>query len=400
VTSVGISRTTVLIFAVAAGIAQANVNALQPILAVIGADLHAGPQTIGLVSMAMQIGFALGIVAFVPLGDIVQRRWLIVGLFGATAVSLGTAAVVPNVTLLALVIGVDGVTTMAPQLLQPFAVDLALPSEGGRVLGIIQTGMVVGALLGRVTGGLIAAHAGWRAVFVCSAIITALTTVVLIPAIPLRPARAQLRYRDLFASMPGFLRAYPALRGTIAMGFLMYAVMMGLWTVFAFHVRDLGYGSDVVGYIGLVSIVGALIAARVGRLADIYGTLTTGTFGWLVTVLAFLVFLFAGNTVAGVTVGMGMFLIGAQTAQLSNLARIFAMSDEGRSRLNTLYMLMQFAGGAYGSVVCGWVFPGNGWPGVCLVCLAHLGAIGLLLAWLRRNERSAAEPLEVVHHAS
>jgi predicted MFS family arabinose efflux permease len=390
VTRAGISRATAVIFAVSAGIAQANVNAVQPILAVIGAGLHAGPQTIGLVATAMQIGFALGIVAFVPLGDIVQRRWLIVGLFGATAVSLGTAAVVPNVALLALVMGVDGVTTMAPQILQPFAVDLALPTERGAVLGILQTGMVIGALLGRVLSGLIAAYAGWRAVFVCAAAVTGLSTLVLIPVIPLAPAQARLRYRDLFASLPGFVRAYPVLRGTIAMGFLMYAVMMGLWTVFAFHVRDLGYGSDVVGYIGLVSIFGALIAARVGRLADIYGTLTTGSIGWFVASLAFLVFLFAGGSLAGVTVGMGMFLIGAQTTQLSNLARIFAISDDARSRLNTLYMLLQYVGGAYGSLVCAWVFPANGWTGVCLVCLAHLALIGLLLAWLRvRSVRAA-----------
>jgi predicted MFS family arabinose efflux permease len=390
VTPAGISRTTAIIFAVAAGIAQANVNALQPILAVIGADLHAGPRTIGLVSMAMQVGFALGIVAFVPLGDIVQRRWLIVALFGATAVSLGTAAIVPNVTLLALVLCIDGITTMAPQILQPFAVDLALPTERGRVLGIIQTGTIVGALLGRVASGLIAAHAGWRAVFVCGAVVTALSMLVLIPAIPLRAAPARLRYRDLFASMPAFVRDYPMLRGTIAMGFLMYAVMMGLWTVLAFHVRDLGYGSDVVGYIGLVSICGALIAARVGRLADVYGTLATGSAGWLIATLAFVVFLFAGGTLAGLTVGMGVFLIGAQTAQMSNLARIFAISDDGRSRLQTLYMLLQFAGGAYGSVVCAWVFPASGWTGVCLVCLVHLALIGALLAWLRVHALRAA----------
>jgi predicted MFS family arabinose efflux permease len=279
---------------------------------------------------------------------------------------------------------------MAPQILQPFAVDLALPTERGAVLGILQTGMVIGALLGRVLSGLIAAYAGWRAVFVCAAAVTGLSTLVLIPVIPLAPAQARLRYRDLFASLPGFVRAYPVLRGTIAMGFLMYAVMMGLWTVFAFHVRDLGYGSDVVGYIGLVSIFGALIAARVGRLADIYGTLTTGSIGWFVASLAFLVFLFAGGSLTGVTVGMGMFLIGAQTTQLSNLARIFAISDDARSRLNTLYMLLQYVGGAYGSLVCTWVFPANGWTGVCLVCLAHLALIGLLLAWLRvRSVRAA-----------
>jgi len=382
--AVGISLTTAVIFAVAAGIAQGNVNALQPILAVIGADLHAGSQTMGLVSMALQIGFALGIVAFLPLGDIIQRRWLIVALFGATAGALAFASVVHNVTWLAVAICIEGVTTMAPQILQPFAVDLALPNERGRALGIIQTGMTAGSLLGRVLSGIIAHAAGWRIVFVGAAIITAVTTVALIPSIPLREAPTRLKYRDLFTSMPAFVRAYPVLRATIAMGFLMYAVMMGLWTVFAFHVRDIGYGSDVVGYIGMVSIVGAFLAASVGKLADRYGTLKIGSIGWSFTVCAFLGFLFGGGTPLGLAAAMGVFLIGAQMAQLSNLSRIFGISEEGRSRINTLYMLMQFAGGAYGSVVCGWIFPIAGWSGAILVCMTHLAIIGVLLFSLRR----------------
>jgi hypothetical protein len=94
--------------------------------------------------------------------------------------------------------------------------------------------------------------------------------------------------------------------------------------------------------------------------------------------------LFGGGTPLGLAAAMGVFLIGAQMAQLSNLSRIFGISEEGRSRINTLYMLMQFAGGAYGSVVCGWIFPIAGWSGAILVCMTHLAIIGVLLFSLRR----------------
>ncbi len=385
----GISRTTTLIFAIAGGAAVANVYYLQPVLAVIAADLHATPRAVGFVSMALQVGYALGILAFVPLGDIVQRRGLIVALFGVAAVCLACAAAAGNVTLLALAICAVGVATTAPQILQPFAADLALPSERGAVVGTIQVGLIMGTVFARAVSGLLGAFAGWRAVFAIAAAISALSTVVLARVIPLRDPPVRLRYHHLIGSLPGLIRAHPLLRISMALGFIGFAMFSGVWTVLAFHVRDLGYGSDVVGYVGLLSIVGVLTAGRIGSLSDSRGTLTTGTIGWCFSALAFLTFAVIGNTLAGLALGMALFALGIQATQISNQARIFAISDEARSRLNTIFTFSTYAGGAYGSFVCAWVFQEAGWLGVCYTALAHMAVMGAILLWFRRIVRKA-----------
>jgi predicted MFS family arabinose efflux permease len=388
----GISRTTTVIFAVAAGVAVANIYYLQPILAVIAADLHATPRTVGFVSMALQVGYAIGILVFVPLGDLVQRRGLIVGLFGIAAVCLGCAAAAANITLLAAAICAVGIATTAPQILQPFAADLALPSERGRVVGTIQVGLILGTVFARAVSGLLGAYAGWRAVFAFAAAFSACSALVLVRVIPLRDSPVRMRYRHLIASMPGLVRAHPTLRVSMAMGFIVFAMFTGIWTILAFHVRDLGYGSDVVGYVGLISIVGVLTAGRIGSLSDRRGTLVTGTIGWLVSTLSFVLFALIGNTLAGLTVGMAVFALGVQATQISNQVRIFGISDEARSRLNTIFVFSTYAGGAYGSFVCAWVFQEAGWLGVCITCFAHMILMGGVLLWFRSLQSPALKP--------
>lgn len=386
----GISRTTTLIFAVGAGVAVANIYYLQPILAVIASDLHATPRTVGFVASALQVGYAIGILAFVPLGDLVQRRGLIVGLFSVAAVCLACAAAAPNITLLALAICAVGITTTAPQILQPFAADLALPNERGRVVGTIQVGLIIGTVFARAVSGLLGAYSGWRTVFVFAAVLTAISAIVLVRVIPLRDSPVRMRYRHLIASMPGLVFAHPALRVSMAIGFIVFAVFTGLWTILAFHIRNLGYGSDVVGYVGLISIVGVLTAGRIGSLGDRRGTLVTGTIGWLVSTFAFVLFALFGNTLVGLTIGMAVFALGVQTTQISNQVRIFGISDEARSRLNTIFIFSTYAGGAYGSFAFAWVFQEAGWTGVSLLCLAHMIPMGFVLLWFRSVQRTAA----------
>jgi predicted MFS family arabinose efflux permease len=377
---------------VAAGAAVANIYYLQPILAVIATGLHATPRTVGAVSTALQVGYALGILAFVPLGDIVQRRPLIVVLFAIVAVCLACAAAAPNVTMLAIAIGTVGIATTAPQILQPFAADLALPSQRGRVVGIVQTGMISGTVFARAISGLLGAYAGWRAVFAFAATISALSTIVLWRVIPLRAPTIALRYRDLFASMPAFVVTLPALRASMALGFISFATFTGVWTVLAFHVRVLGYGSEVVGYLGLVSIVGVFFASKIGALTDRWGSVATGGIGWLLSLSAFLTFATIGNTIGGLAVGMVLFALGVQATVISNQARVFAISDDARSRLNTLYVVAMYAGGAYGSFICAWVYQESGWLGMCALCLGHVLVMGGVLLWFRAAVARTPEP--------
>lgn len=385
----GIGRRTALIFAASSGVAVANVYYLQPVLAVIAADMHASLRAVGNIAFAQQVGYAAGILLFVPLGDIVQRRTLIVLLFALASVALGAAAFAPNVASLAAALCVVGIATSVPQVLQPFAADLAAPGERARALGHIITGVIVGMVGARVISGMLGAYLGWRSVFGFAAAFTAISTFALARAVPLRAPASALHYRDILASMPGLLRSSSVLRVSMALGALMYAVFTGFWTVLAFHVKELGYGSEVVGYLSLVAVVGALVASSIGRMTDRFGTIFTGTFGWLCGVTAFTVFIVFGNYLAGVFAGMAVFALATQSTQVGNQTRIFAIGEGARSRLNTIYMFAMYVGGAWGSFVCAWAYPSVGWTGTCLICLGHLALMGAALVWLRDVQQRA-----------
>jgi predicted MFS family arabinose efflux permease len=369
--------------AVATGVAVANVYYMQPVLALMAADLHVSSRAIGTVSTMMQIGYALGIVAFVPLGDIVQRRSLIVGMFALTTLFLIGVALAPSYGVLAAAILLVGIATTAPQLLMPFAADLATAADRGRVVGIIQTGLVIGTIGARGIGGLLGAHFGWRAVFAFAAAVAAIATIVLSRALPLRVPTVTLRYADIMRSLPGFVVRFPVLRISMGLGFISFGSVAGLWTVLAFHARVIGYGADVVGELGLVAVLGAIVAGASGALGDRRGTLFTGTIGWLVTLVSFVVLFAGGNSIGWVAGAAALLAVGTQQTQIANQARIFALDGTARSRINTVYMFTSYAGAAAGALLAAWSYAAGGWNLFCVAMFVGVAAMGPFLLWYR-----------------
>jgi predicted MFS family arabinose efflux permease len=375
----------VLLLATAGAIAVANVYYLQPLLELIAEDFHASPREAGMVSVGMQLGYALGILAFVPLGDILERRRMLVVMFGAVSTMLVVAMVAPTVGLLAVTMLAIGFCTTCPQVLLPFAADIAPPLQRGRVIGTMQTGLILGTLFARVAGGFIGAHFGWRAVFGFAAAIMALSAFALARVLPSHPPNATLRYRELLASTISFIVRYPTLRISMCLGGLAFATFAGIWTVLAFHMHDLGYGSDIVGSIGLLSLLSAFAAGWFGIAADRLGTLRTGTAAWCLLLLSVLIFLFAGWTLAGMLLGAALFPLGTQLNQISNQMRIFSIDDRARSRINTAYTFAMFGSGAIGAGIATVAWQIGNWNGVCLVQVGLLIAMGPVLMWLRRE---------------
>lgn len=174
--------------------------------------------------MALQIGYALGVLAFVPLGDIVERRGLILGLFVLSTICMAATAIAPNVALLILAFGAVGIASTAPQLILPLAADLAAPGLRGRTMGSINTGMVYGTVVVRVAGGVLAKLVSWRAVFALAAVSSALSTIALVRSTPHVGPSVRLRYRELFTSMPVLIRDFPSLRAAMLLAFSSFAL--------------------------------------------------------------------------------------------------------------------------------------------------------------------------------
>lgn len=376
-----IERRTLRAMAVGCGLSVANNYYAQPLLADMGRYFHVDDRRMGLVAMLAQVGYATGLLLFVPLGDRLERRGFILAMLGAVTVALFGMAVAPSFAWLAVASLVVGVTTIAPQLLVPFAAHLAAPAERGRVVGTVMSGLLIGILAARTASGFIGGQLGWRAVYLIAAGVMIALAMALRGLLPRsHPGHAGTTYLGLLGSIGGLLRDEPVLRQSCLFGAMSFGAFSAFWTTLAFHLASppFGYASGVVGLFGLVGIVGAMAAPMAGRFADRRSPRWTIGAGLGCVLLSYLVLGLAGATLWGLVAGVILLDLGAQAAHISNQARIYAIRPEARSRMNTAYMVAYFIGGALGSYGGAWGWSRAGWWGVCLVGLA-MTAAGLIV---------------------
>jgi predicted MFS family arabinose efflux permease len=384
-------RATVWVLAVGCAVAVANLYYGQPLLAAMAAEFRVPEQTLGIVSALTQAGYAVGMLLFVPLGDVLERRRLILVMLAAVTAALVGVALAPNVTWLAAASLVLGVTTITPQLLVPLAAGLSPPAERGRVVGTVMSGLLIGILLSRTVSGFVAARFGWRAMYGVAAGLTVLLAVVLRLRLPSsRPTAHDLSYPRLLTSLVGLLRDEPVLRESCLFGGLGFGAFSAFWTTLAFFLAapPYHYGSDRVGLFGIVGVAGAVAASVAGRLADVRGPRLTIGVGLTTALAAFGLFALAGERLAGLVAGVILLDMGVQGSHISNQTRIFALRPEVRNRLNTVYMVSSFIGGAASSAVASWAWQRWGWPGVCgtgATCLLAALAVYAVTAW--RSQR-------------
>src|SRR3954452_9946586 len=209
------TRALTLVFAVAAGTAVGNLYWAQPLLDLLGRDLNVSSATAGLLVTLTQVGYAIGVLLLVPLGDVRDRRRLIATVMLAAAVALVLCAVAPSFGLLLVAITALGLTTVGGQLLLPLAGDLATDAERGRIVGTVASGVITGIILSRTISGLLADAAGWRWVYVLAAATDLVLAIVLYRSIPSFPPNARLRYPALIASVFAVVRRERILRWTL-----------------------------------------------------------------------------------------------------------------------------------------------------------------------------------------
>ena len=387
------TRGRTLLFAVAGGAAVGNLYWAQPLLDDIAADLGTSPASAGLLVTLTQVGYALGILLLVPLGDVVDRRRLVPGVLAASAVALLAAALAPGFSALLVALALVGATTVAGQLLIPLAGDLADPASRGRVVGTIASGVLTGILLSRTVSGVIAEVAGWRSVYVLAAVVAVVLAFLLARAVPRLPRRERVRYPQLIASVVGVVRAHRAVRVTLVVSASVFAVFTMFWTALTFLLSSapFGYSTTAIGAVGLVGLAGAVAAQRVGRLHD-RGWSVPVTGAALVLVLVSLVVAGLGaRSIVVVLVAVLLLDVGVQAANVLNQTRLFAIDPAARSRLNTAFVTGNFAGGAVGSAVAGVLWNAGGWTAVTVGAAVLVGFATTVWAVHRRGALALPE---------
>jgi predicted MFS family arabinose efflux permease len=372
-------KANLVVLAAGAGITVANVYLCQPLLAAIAHDFHLTPDRAGWVASAAQAGYAIGILLIVPLADHAAPRRLLRALLAVACVALLAAAWSPAIGVLVAAAFAISLASVVPQILVPLAVASHVQAGAGKVVGTMQTGIILGILLSRTVSGVVAEASGnWRASYLFAAVLNGILFFVLPRFLPARatPAGARMPYRQLIASLPGLLRRWPGLRLSAALGATVFGAFSAFWATLAFHLAapPFGFGSAQAGLFGLWGIVGALLAPRAGKLADRYGANAVNAFGIAMAALGFLLFATAGSvSVIALVIGVNLLDFGNQAGQIANQARIFKLDPAARARLNTVYMVLTFAGGAAGTFTGTLAWRSAGWSAVGGAGLAMLG---------------------------
>ena len=375
--------------AIAACLTVGNIYFLQPLLPGVARSFGATPRDVGLIPMLTQVGYGLGMLVFVPLGDIVERRGLMLVLLGAVSVALLGCAAAPSLPLLAGTSFLVGFTTVVPHVAVPLAAHLAPPAERGRVLGFMMGGVLVGILIARTASGFLGAYLGWRAVYVVAAGLMVLLAVALSALLPESRPISSMRYGPLLRSTLALPFQEPTLREAAVLGALGFGAFSAFWSTLAFFLEEPPYrmGSQAAGLFGLLGAAGALAAPAVGRLADRVSPRANSGAALALALASFGLFALGGRTFAVLLLGVLLMDVGVQANHVSNLARVHALRPDARSRMNTVYMVTYFGGGALGTALGTWAWTAWGWLGVCGVAACMLAAA--LVVWAAGRSRTA-----------
>lgn len=371
-----ISPGMVLLLAAATGLIVANLYYAQTLVGPISAATGLSAQAAGLIVTLTQIGYTVGLLFVVPLGDLLENRRLIVGGLLFTSAMLVLAALSTSAWLfLTAALGI-GLGSVAAQIIVPFAAHLSKEATRGHTVGKVVSGLLLGIMLARPVASLVADASNWHVVFGGAAAVVLAVALVLRAKLPTRRPTSTITYPALMASLWHLFLRTPLLRRRAAYHAGLFGAFSLFWTVAPlmlagprFHLSQTG-----IAIFALVGMAGAVASPIAGRLADSGHTLMATAGALALGVAGFALPMVAPQSrnvalamlvLASIVLDMGV----AANLVLGQRA-IFTLGAEVRSRLNGVYFALFFAGGALGSALGGWVYATHGWHAALLTGMA------------------------------
>lgn len=380
----------VLLFGMICSLAVGNVYFAQPLLTAMAQTFAVSAGSIGVVVTATQVGYALGLLFIVPLGDIVNGRHLIVGQLLILALAVLLVSFSPDFYALLISMSLVGLMAVVVQVVVAYAASLSSAAQRGQVVGMVTGGVVLGILFARLTAGVIADLAGWRAVYLCSAALLVLLAGIFYRTTPATPLPGiKPRWPQLMRSFFRLFTDEPRLqvRGTLAM--LIFAAFSVFWTSMVLPLSQLNFSHSAIGLFGLAGIAGALAAFRAGRWTDRgYGQRTTGA-GLLLLTLSWLLLALLNYSIWLFIAGVILLDFAVQAVHVSSQSLLLQARPEAGSRLIAAYMCFYSVGSALGAVAGTRVYALWQWPGVCLLGSA-ISLTALLFWWATSRALPAA----------
>lgn len=381
-TAPGLSPALIVLMSIATGLAVASNYYAQPLLDTIANAFSLSINQAGFIVTAAQLGYAAGLLLLVPLGDMFERRGLIV--FMTLLAAGGMVIVALSQTLWMMILGtaLTGLFSVVAQILVPLAATLAEPAKRGKVVGTIMSGLLLGILLARTVAGLLASLGGWRTVYWVASVLMVLMALALWRGLPKVKTETHLNYPQLLSSVFGLFIKNPLLRTRALLGCLTFANFSILWTSMAFLLASppFNFSDGMIGLFGLAGAAGALGARPAGGFADKGKAHLTTTIGLVLLLLSWIAVAMGQFSVIALIVGILVLDLTVQGVHITNQTVIYRMMPDARNRLTAGYMTSYFIGGAAGSVISASAYQHAGWNGVCAAG-AIIALLNLVVWW-------------------
>ena len=385
----------VFTLALGAGFSVAAIYYAQPLLPLLGRDLQLSVNQMGLIPTFTQVGYALGILFLLPLGDRYDRRRLILLKSAALALLLLACSLAGELTSLLTISLLLGMAATMAQDIVPAAAILAPDGKQGKMVGTVMTGLLLGILLSRTVSGFVGATLGWRTMYQLAAASIVLVGLLLWSVLPRFATHSTLSYPALMASMARLWLRYPSLRrAAFAQGFLSVA-FSAFWSTLALMLlAKYQLGSAAAGVFGIAGAAGALAAPLAGGLADRVGPQRVTRLGAALVTLSFGLMLLLpllsphGQLVLIALAAVG-FDLGLQSSLVAHQNLVYALEPQARGRLNALLFTGVFIGMAMGSVLGSKVYEVASWQGVVLLAIAAGAAAVAVRLYDARCQRRA-----------
>ncbi|MBI2726961.1 MAG: MFS transporter [Polaromonas sp.] len=380
---------TLLLMAVACGLCVGANYFNQPLLHSIAVNLQVSEATASLMVTTGQVSYAIGLLLLVPLGDMLERRGLVISLMVLAALGQFISGFAGNIAMLAAGTIMAGLFSVCAQILVPMAATLSDPQRSGRAVGLVMSGMLTGILAARSVAGLLSALGGWTLVYRCAGVVMLLVALALWRALPSSRNPARSGYGAILASLGTLVLQYPRLRTRALLGALSFASCSALFSTMALMLAGPAHGLNdaQIGLVGLAGVAGALMANVAGRLADRGWVQWTSGVCALLTVLSWAVLWLGGSSLAWFVAGMLLVDLAVQGVHISNQNIVYKLAPEARSRINAVYMTSFFVGAAAGSAMGSIAWLRGGWAGVCV--LGVVLALAAAVVWIQDARRGA-----------
>lgn len=352
-----LSSTRILMLGIICCIVVANIYFNQSVLNLIAGSFPNEWGAVSLIPMVTQVGYAVGLFFLIPLGDYIERQWLILRQAQVLFLAMIGMMLSPTATVLVFFSFLTGMAATVAQQIVPLAASLSRASARGKTVGTVMSGVLAGILAGRAIGGLIGQYFGWRGVFLSGAIMTLLAIFFILRILPTQSlSTPKFNYLAVLRSLGLLWKNEPQVRGATLTQAMLFASFSVLWTVLPFwlaHRYD--YGAGITGALAALGLIGILCAPLAGSFSDRQGPFRMVVFGVILMLLAWTVF-WRWNSIVGMVVGILLLDAGEQCVLIANQHTIYSLRPDARNRLNTLFMCVMFIGGACGSLTATWLW--------------------------------------------